>query len=166
MTHVAVSHATGRVQALLRVLVPALVISTMPPALAQVADVVQPSSSGDYLESESEGARGRRPQRLWVVVDRDPAGLLCRDSDGRALLALRRGALLEADSGPGLPAPLQWRGGRSYLRLRVKAVDILSDRRRLPHSAGSICQVRAHGAYIAPVSLESLQALPVTVRGD
>jgi hypothetical protein len=58
------------------------------------------------------------------------------------------------------------RGGRSYLRLRVKAVDILSDLRRSPHSAGGICHVRAHGAYIAPVSLDSLQALPATVRGD
>jgi hypothetical protein len=150
----------------LSALLPALLISAMPAALAQVGDVVQPSASGDFLESQSEGPRGRRPQRLWLVVDRDPAGLLCRDADGRALLALRRGALLEADSGPGLPSALQMRGGRSYLRLRVKPVDILSERRRMPHSAGSICQVRAHGAYIAPVLLDSLLALPAAVRMD
>lgn len=154
-----------------------LSLGMAPGAQAQVADVVRPSASGDFVEVQREGPRGPVPQRLWLVVDRDPAGLLCRDAKGHALLALRPGAVLEADAGPGLPTPLQTRSGRPYLRLRVKPVDILSDRRivgpaerRQEHERWSqhpdtICQVRAHGAYLAPVLVESLQALPATIRG-
>lgn len=148
----------------------ALGLGLLPPVQAQVGDVVRPSASGDFVELQREGPRGPIPQRLWLVVDRDPAGLLCRDARGLPLLALRPGAVLEADSGPGLPSPLQLRSGRSYLRLRVKPVDILSDRRiasqgAQPHGSTSLCHVRAHGAYLAPVLVESLQALPATIRG-
>jgi hypothetical protein len=52
-------------------------------AQAQSGDVIRPGSDGDFRSIEIPGNRGSYPQRFWLVVDRDPRGLWCRDRQGR-----------------------------------------------------------------------------------
>ncbi len=73
----------------------AVTVLSQPLARAQVADVVRPDARGDYRSIRIAGPRGSTPQRFWLVVDRDPRGLLCRDRQGRAWIALRYGSVVQ-----------------------------------------------------------------------
>lgn len=126
------------------------------PALAQVADVTAPDSQGDFTTLEIPGARGTYPQRFWLVVDRDPRGLWCRDARGRALIALRRGAVVET---AGARGPLLLSQGKPYLQVKIKSMDILHDARHRERGLSTSCVVRANSAFLAPINPDSLEAI-------
>lgn len=136
-------------------LVPLLVIP-LPPAWCQVAEVVAPDAQGNFPAITLPGPRGPYPQRFWLVVDRDPRGLWCRDSRGRPLVALRRGAVLETDATAN---PVLLRDGRPYLRVRPKPVAIQEETRLRDRGTALSCWVRAHGAFVAPIHPDSLEAV-------
>jgi hypothetical protein len=123
---------------------------------AQVADVVRPDVQGDYTTIRIAGPRGSIPQRFWLVVDRDPRGLLCRDHQGRAWIALRYGSVLQlADPDQQLePLLIQ---GKPTLRVAVKPIDILFDSRFRDRGKGMACMVRANSLYLAPIQTDSLE---------
>jgi hypothetical protein len=125
-------------------------------ASAQIADVVLPDPRGDFRTLQIKGPRGANPQRFWLVLDRDPSGLWCRDPSWRPVVALRRGAVLEADlQDPKLPALLN-RQGVPYLRVRVKPMDILRDNRIGEQGKEFSCAVRASANFLAPIHPDSL----------
>ena len=128
-------------------------------AWAQVADVMTPDSRGDFRSPLVSGPRGAYPQRYWLVVDRDPQGLWCRDAFWRPAVALRSGAVLELDlRDPQQPSLLQHRGA-PYLRVRVKPMDILVDARLGERGKELSCVVRANVNFLAPIHPDSLESV-------
>lgn len=125
-------------------------------ASAQIADVIRPDRRGDFRSLLIGGPRGDSLQRYWLVVDRDPGGLWCRDPAWRVVAALRLGAVLEADlQEPRLPALLN-RQGVPYLRVRVKPMDILRDHGLVAQGKELRCAVRANMNFLAPIQPDSL----------
>lgn len=122
-------------------------------ARSQVADVVHPDPQGDFPSVMVAGPRGQYQQRFWLVVDRDPRGLWCRDVQGRPLIALRRGAVVET----GGASPVFFNLGKSYLRVRVKPVDVLYDGRLKGRGTATSCVVRANTSFLAPIHPDSLE---------
>lgn len=129
-----------------------------PAAEAQTADVIRPNAQGDFATIMIPGARGAYPQRFWLVVDRDPRGLLCRDPHGRASIALRYGAIVELDQ-PDQQISPQLIQGKPYLRMAVKPVDLLYDVRLKGRGQSAVCSVRANSAFLAPIQPDSLERL-------
>lgn len=127
-----------------------------PAAPAQIAEVVRPDAQGDFISIRMAAARGSIAQRFWLVVDRDPRGLLCRDEQGRARIALRYGSVVELDQPEQQLAPLLI-GGKPYLRLAVKPIDLLYDARFTQRGQSAVCRVRANSAFLAPIQMESMQ---------
>lgn len=125
---------------------------------AQVADVIRPNAQGDFAALMIPGPRGAYPQRFWLVVDRDPHGLLCRDPHGRASIALRYGAVLELDQ-PDQQVSPQLIQGKPYLRMAIKPVDILYDARFKDRGQSAVCSVRANSSFLAPIQPDSLEEL-------
>ena len=123
---------------------------------AQIADVVRPDEHGEFSSLWIAGARGSTPQRFWLVVDRDPRGLLCRDEQGRAWIALRYGSVVQLDQPERQRTPLLTQG-KPTLRLAVKAVDILYDARFRDRGKAAVCWVRANSAFLAPIQEDSLE---------
>jgi len=127
------------------------------PLRAQTLDVPQADLHGNFAAGQASGDRGPVPQRFWLVVDRDPRGLLCRDEQGRPSIALKYGAVIEAlaplAAGPPLPSGTTG----TWLRVRVKPVAVLYDARQRGRGSEAICQVRAHAVYLAPLNADSLQ---------
>lgn len=131
---------------------------TAPGAWAQVADVARPDARGDFTTITFPGARGVVLQRFWLVVARDPRGLWCRDARGRALIALRQGAVVEtADRSANPRSPLLFSQGKPYLRVRIKPVDILYDARQSAEGSAFTCLVRVNTAFLAPIHLDSME---------
>ena len=126
---------------------------------AQVADVVKPAPDGDFPSISISGFRGIHPQRYWLVVDRDPRGLLCRDGQGRAQIALKYGSLIETDLSPSSTSPLTLQQGKSYIRMRVQPTHLLFDARLVQRGTPSTCSVRANTSFIAPVNTDSIGLL-------
>jgi hypothetical protein len=125
-------------------------------ASAQIAEVIRPDQRGDFRSLLVSGPRGGSLQRYWLVVDRDPGGLRCRDPAWRVVAALRLGAVLEADlQEPRLPALLN-RQGVPYLRVRVKPMDILRDDGLVEQGKELSCAVRANMNFLAPIQPDSL----------
>ena len=138
-------------------LLPAL-WGTAPMAWSQVAEVVRPDGQGDFTSITLQGARGTERQRFWLVVDRDLRGLWCRDGQGRALIALRRGAVVEtADTPADSSSPLLFSQGKPYLRVRVKPVDILYDARLSELGTATTCLVRVNTSFLAPIHQDSME---------
>lgn len=126
-------------------------------AKAQSADVIRPAADGDFRSLEIPGNRGTYRQRFWLVVDRDPRGLWCRDITGRPSIALKTGSVIETDSLSFPATPLQLWEGKAYLNVRVKPVDILYDARLRGRGRGAICLVRANSSFIAPINPDSMK---------
>ncbi|MEB3165991.1 MAG: hypothetical protein VKO65_04900 [Cyanobacteriota bacterium] len=128
------------------------------PGRTQSADVVRPDGQGDFRTVSVPGARGSYPQRFWLVVDRDPRGLLCRDRSWRAWVALRTGAVLELATADGdEPQPLLHQT-KPYVWVQAKPIDLLHDVRfRRDRGTTALCAVRANSSFIAPIHPESLQ---------
>jgi hypothetical protein len=129
--------------------------------LAQSADVVRPDGQGDFRTVSVAGARGTYPQRFWLVVDRDPRGLRCRDRSWRAWIALRYGAVLSLaspDSAGLQPLLVQ---GKPYVWVDVKPIDLLYDVRFKDRGKAAVCAVRANSSFIAPIQPESLQQVQI-----
>ena len=125
-------------------------------AKAQSADVIRPGPDGDFRSIQVPGNRGSYTQRYWLVVDRDPRGLWCRDPWGRPSIALKYGSVIESSSNT---APLQIRQGKSYLQVSIKPEDILYDARLRGARNSNTCLVRANSAFIAPINPDSMGAL-------
>lgn len=125
-------------------------------AVAQIADVIRPDPRGDFRTLLIRGPRGTYPQRFWLVVDRDPGGLWCRDSSWRPVVALRLGAILEADLQESMLPALLNRQDVPYLRVRVKPLDILQDTRQGEPGKELSCAVRANMNFLAPIHPDSL----------
>lgn len=123
-------------------------------AWAQRADVALPNRWGDFASTRIQGNRGFYPQRQWLIIARDPAGLNCRDAQGRVVAVLAYGSVVDSD----LPAESHGEGivlvaGRPWLGLSVDRFDLHQDlrppeRRNRPLS----CRVRAHTNLIAPLN--------------
>ena len=128
-------------------------------ATAQVPDVVKPAGDGDFPSISVSGFRGVHPQRYWLVVDRDPRGLLCRNEKGQALLALKYGSVIETDLSPSSPSPLSFQQGKSVVRVKVLPIHLLFDARLKHRGTSTTCTVRANTAFIAPVNGESIAVL-------
>lgn len=126
---------------------------------AQVADVVKPAPDGDFPTIAISGYRGTYPQLYWLVVDRDPRGLLCRDEQGRAHIALKYGSLIETDLAASSTSPLTSLQGKSYLRVRVQSIGFLHDARLRQRKTSTACSVRANTSFIAPVNADSIGLL-------
>ena len=141
----------------LALLVGVLAFSAVAPA--QIADVIRPDPRGDFRLLQIRGPRGSYPQRFWLVVDRDPRGLWCRDGAWLRAVALRYGAVLEADLRASQPPPLLLRHGAPYLRVRVKPLDILVDARVSERGKELSCAVRANTNYLAPIQPDSLESI-------
>lgn len=133
-----------------------LMLVSAPAARAQVADVVRPDAQGEFRTIWIAGPRGSTPQRFWLVVDRDPRGLLCRDSQGRAWIAIRYGSVLQLAEPEQQTAP-QLIQGKPSLSLVVKPIDILYDVRFRERGRGAVCRVRANSSTVAPIQEESLE---------
>lgn len=129
-------------------------------ASAQVAELIGADDQGDFHTVTVQSARGNYPQRFWLIVDQDPRGLICRDSSGRALIALRRGAVVETDPLQHSPPRMPWQA-KPYVRVRVKPVDLLLDARLHDRGRGGSCLVRANTAFITPILEDSLLDLPL-----
>jgi len=125
-------------------------------ARAQVADVVRPDAQGDFTSIRVAGARGFQAQRFWLVVDRDPRGLACRDERGRARIALRYGAVVRLDEPQVQQAPLLI-GSKSYLRLMVQPTAILHDSRLRERGQPAVCIARANSVFLAPIQMDTLE---------
>jgi hypothetical protein len=134
-----------------------------PVARAQVADVVRPDAQGDFHSVRVAGPRGSTPQRFWLVVDRDPRGLLCRDRQGRAWIALRYGSVLQLAEPEQQKAPVLL-AGKPTLRVAVKPIDILHDVRFAERGKATVCRVRANSSFLAPIQAESLEQALITPR--
>ena len=128
-------------------------------ASAQLADVIRPDPRGDFRSLLIRGPRGDYAQRFWLVVDRDPRGLWCRDPMWRRLVALRLGAVLETDFQDPTLAPQLNRQGAPYLRVRVKPIDVLEDARIGGRGKEFSCAVRANINYLAPIHPDSLESV-------
>ena len=127
------------------------------PLRAQTLDVPQPDPQGNFAAGQARGDRGPVPQRYWLVVDRDPRGLLCRDEQGRPSIALKYGAVIEALAPLAVAASLSTGASGTWLRVRVKPVAVLYDARQRGRGSEAICRVRAHAVYLAPLNADSLQ---------
>lgn len=127
------------------------------PARAQSADVIRPAADGDFRILEIPGNRGSYRQRFWLVVDRDPRGLWCRDVNGRPSIALKTGSVIETDERSFPATPLLLREGKAYLHVHVKPVDILYDARLRGRGKAAICLVRANSSFIAPINSDSMK---------
>jgi hypothetical protein len=132
----------------------ALAVSLPGTAGAQEAEVVPPDRQGDFGRLEWLGPRGPIRQRHWLVVDPDPAGLICRDGAGRATIALRPGAIVATDPAP--PTPLRLVQGRPWLRVTAPALAILRDSRSEGRGQPVHCWVRANRLFLAPILPEFL----------
>lgn len=128
-------------------------------ASAQLADVIRPDPRGDFRSLLIRGPRGEYVQRFWLVVDRDPRGLWCRDSLWRPLAALRPGAVLETDLQDRALTPLLNRQGAPYLRVWVKPMDVLEEARSGDRGKQFSCAVRANINYLAPIHPDSLESV-------
>ena len=127
------------------------------PLHAQTVDVPLPDELGNFQSSQAAGDRGPQEQRLWLVVDRDPRGLLCRDDLGRPSIALKYGTLVETAASAGGVSPLQMKGSGTWLRVKVKPVAVLYDARLRGRGGQALCLVRANSIYLAPVNADSLR---------
>lgn len=138
----------------------ALPLLPWPAARAQLADVVRPDEQGEFRSLRVAGPRGSSPQRFWLVVDRDPRGLLCRDQRWRPWLSLRYGSVVQLDEPERQLEPLLIQG-KSYLRLSVQPRDIQADVRLRQRGQPAVCTVRANSTVLAPIQPDSLQAAQI-----
>jgi hypothetical protein len=129
-------------------------------AHTQTADVISPGEDGDFRSLQIPGPRGSYLQRFWLVVDRDPRGLWCRDLQGRPSIALKYGSVIESDSSAQAGEAVLLNQGKTYLRVKVKPVDILYDARLRRNKITFItCVVRANSSFLAPINPDSMGAV-------
>ncbi len=137
-----------------------LALLLWPQAHAQIADVVRPDEQGEFTTIRVAGPRGSSPQRFWLVVDRDPRGLICRDQRWRPWISLRYGSVVELDQPDRQLEPMLIQG-KAYLRLTVQPRDIAADARLRERGRPAVCTVRASSTVLAPIQPDSLQAARV-----
>jgi hypothetical protein len=134
------------------------------PVSAQRADVPATDRYGNYRSTRMQGNRGVYKQTYWLVVDKDPAGLSCRDarysgrepSLQRAEVALERGAIIKADHHESDDDAILIVEGQAWLRVIVNIQAMQYDARREERGTPCKCFVRANASSIAPINLTDL----------
>ena len=135
-------------------------LALTPAAHTQTADVISPGEDGDFSSLQIPGPRGSYLQRFWLVVDRDPRGLWCRDRQGRPSIALKYGSVIESDTSAQAGGAVLLNQGKTYLRVKVKPMDILYDARlRRWKTTATTCVVRANSSFLAPINPDSMGAV-------
>ena len=127
---------------------------------AQIAAVPLANANGDFVSSRLPGNRNAYPQRQWLVVDRDPAGLNCRDERGQVVASLAYGAVVDSDlKGDGTEAIVVM-AGRPWLQLLAHPFDLRQDLRPQGQRLRPVaCRVQANAALIAPLNPDTVQPL-------
>jgi hypothetical protein len=138
----------------------ALITALLPwsSAGAQIADVPLANADGDFLSTRLPGNRTAYPQRQWLVVERDPAGLNCRDERGQVVAVLAYGSVVDSDlKGDGTEAIVVI-AGRPWLRLLAHPFDLRQDLRPQGLQVHPVaCRVRAQAAFLAPLNPDTVQ---------
>ena len=124
-------------------------------AWSQAADVPEFDTNGNFRSARVQGNRGFYPHEQWLIVDRDPEGLNCRDGSGAVALTLYYGAVVASNFEHQGDDPIDIVNGQAWLRVEANIVDV---QRRITaeRAASYICYVRANARYIAPINPSSL----------
>lgn len=145
-----------------------LLLAAVGTAQAQVAEVPDADSNGDFNTAIVRGNRGFYTNDRWVVVAKSSDDYLnCRESpDGEVYAQILPGAVVNAVfGGPvnlnnGLEAnyandAIAMQNGRSWLRIEMPDFPLAG--RVTPQSATSLeaCYVRANLQYITPMNMEA-----------
>ncbi|MBE9068267.1 hypothetical protein IQ260_16570 [Leptolyngbya cf. ectocarpi LEGE 11479] len=121
----------------------------VPVAQAQMANVPNFDTNGDFLSARVQGNRGTYPHWQWVVVETDAAGLNCRTANGVVAVTLAYGAVV--DSVFDTEDAIELVDGQPWLKVTANVFDL--NRRVVGERAVSYsCYVRANTQYIAPVN--------------
>ncbi|MDJ0713938.1 MAG: hypothetical protein QNJ54_06935 [Prochloraceae cyanobacterium] len=124
------------------------------PVQAQMADVPNFDSFGNFRSAFVMGNAGRYQHRQWLVVDTDSAGLNCRDSRNNVILTLSYGSVIDSVFDRPRSDAITVRSGQPWLKAEVSLLDV---QRRITDEIAEtyICYVRANTKYIAPINLDS-----------
>jgi hypothetical protein len=137
----------------------ALIISAwLNPALAQRADVPEVDRDGNFRSSRVQGNRGFYQQTHWLVVDRDPSGLNCREMpQGKPYAVFRYGDIVKANHfEPGDDA-ISIMNGQTWLRVTSQETWKIVNPAQRGRDRTVECIVRANSAFIAPINLDDLR---------
>ncbi|OLP16791.1 hypothetical protein BST81_19035 [Leptolyngbya sp. 'hensonii'] len=145
----------------------AALILAMPvlPVSAQIADVSQPDGNGNFKTARILGNRGYYLQRKWLIVEPDKAGVNCRNKQGKVLVRIAYGAVVDSvviQTNAVMPRPplkanwdaIEVLDGKPWVYVRVNLLDVqqtLGNRQNT-----YTCYVRAHRQYIAPINEDQL----------
>jgi hypothetical protein len=138
------------------------------PVSAQRADVPATDRSGNFRSTRMQGNRGVYQQTYWLVVDRDPAGLNCRNSKFRSRgpslqkqeVTLQPGAIIKADHYALDDDAISIVEGETWLRVIVNQAAMQYDGRRQERDKPYQCYVRANASFIAPINISDLRETP------
>lgn len=138
------------------------------PVSAQRADVPATDKSGNFRSTRMQGNRGVYQQTYWLVVDRDPAGLNCRNSKfsarGPSLqkqeVTLQPGAIIKADHYALDDDAISIVEGQTWLRVIVNQQATQHDGRQQERGKSYQCYVRANASFIAPINISDLHETP------
>ncbi len=120
---------------------------------AQMADVPNFDTNGDFPSARVWGNRGYYPHWQWLVIEPDPTGLNCRDANGLVIVTLAYGAVVESVFDNTNDA-IELVDGQPWLKVRASMFDL--HRRVIDETAVAYtCYVRANNEYIAPINPDS-----------
>lgn len=118
--------------------------------MAQMAEVPQANSKGDFVTAKVQGNRGLYNNIYWLVVD--PESLNCRNTpEGTIKAKLVSGAIINAlFSNNGKGDAIVLKNGQPWLK--VESIHPAG-----PRFNSGVCYVRANLKYIAPINADYLE---------
>ncbi|MBD2481090.1 hypothetical protein [Planktothrix sp. FACHB-1365] len=118
--------------------------------MAQMAEVPQANSKGDFVTAKVQGNRGLYNNIYWLVVD--PESLNCRNTpEGTIKAKLVSGAIINAlFSNNGKGDAIVLKNGQPWLKVE-------SIHPGGPRFNSGVCYVRANLKYIAPINADYLE---------
>lgn len=118
--------------------------------VAQMAEVPQANSKGDFVSAKVQGNRGLYNNIYWLVVD--PESLNCRNTpEGTIKAKLDSGAIINAlFSNNGKGDAIVLKNGQPWLK--VESIHPAG-----PRFNSGVCYVRANLKYIAPINADYLE---------
>ncbi|MBE9142616.1 hypothetical protein [Planktothrix mougeotii] len=118
--------------------------------VAQMAEVPQANSKGDFVTAKVQGNRGLYNNIYWLVVD--PESLNCRNTpEGTIKAKLVSGAIINAlFSNNGKGDAIVLKNGQPWLK--VESIHPAG-----PRFNSGVCYVRANLKYIAPINADYLE---------
>jgi hypothetical protein len=124
-----------------------LLFSMVGAAYGQVKDVPNYDRAGDFRSTRVPGNRGPYQHLLWLVIDRDPKGLNCRDFRGSVVASLTYGTVVRTSVNTINDDGIRLIDGEAWLKVTASPGD---PRQRY------VCYIRANAAYIAPINPDTL----------